>query len=145
MNHPALGLQPFGDRLEHRSMLGQRRKDRIIFDGMVGVHDLAILAAQIAEAAKIRNHNHATCFRSDFGGRNATCRSTLNQLAQRLHIVAQMIMDHSEVLDRLTLRVDQAFQPGGDGTGDLIEKINIEQLGSIDGAVFQAGQDGTTL
>ena len=73
-------------------------------DFEVPVDELAMLAAEISEAAEVGDHRQVRRLRGDLLGRDLTGRSGLDQAAQHPHVGAQVVVNLLEVQPGRALR-----------------------------------------
>ena len=110
---------------------------------MMRIDNAAMLAAQIAEAAVIGDHGEVGGFRRDLGLAHRAGIGALDELAQGQHVGAKVIMHLPQMQPRRPLGIGQAFKFLQGWTRGVVEKIDIEQHGRLDGAMIAAAQDGT--
>jgi hypothetical protein len=110
---------------------------------MMRVDDLAVLAAEIAEPPVVRNHRQIVGLRRDLGARDAATTGPLNQLAERLHVVAQMVVNHPQMQAGRALGLRQPFELLHGRARGVVKKGDVEQHAATDGALSRSRQDVT--
>ena len=124
MHHDMLGAQAIGDFAEGFALLGQGGEDGVILDRVVRVDDLAMLAAEVSEAAVIGDNGQVSGFRGDLGWRDPAGAGPLDQLGQRAHIVPEMVVHHPQMQAGLALFFGNAVERNRGRTGGVVEKFD---------------------
>jgi hypothetical protein len=111
MHHLMLGLQPIGDLLPGLALLRKHGEKSRVLDRMVGVDNLAVLAAQISEPPEIMHHGQRLGFLLDLPSRLPARHDLVDHRAQHLGVLPQMIVDRLEML-AVDLLLRRRIEPG---------------------------------
>ena len=108
-------------------MLGELREHRVVLDRVVHLDDLAVLAAEVAEPPVVGDHRKVRRLGFDLLERDLALGRPLDQPPERLHVVAQVIVDLAQVLARRLLRGRQAFERLDRRAGGIVEELDVEE------------------
>lgn len=120
-----LGPQPIGNRLERRALCCDGRENRLVLDRVVDVDDLAVLTAEVAEPPVVGDHGETCSLVGDGGRGGIPLGGPLDQPAERLHVVAQMIVHHPQMEAWRTLRLGQPFELNRSGARGVVKELDI--------------------
>ena len=94
------------------------------------MHELAMLPAKRAEAPEVRNDGEIAGLLGDGRRGRRARRGLLDQPAQRLHIVAQVVVDLPKMEPRFALGLGQPLQLRRPRARGVVEKVDVVNYGA---------------